>query len=227
MTGEQVVSAPATDLLSDELIVESVLSGERQRYEVLMRRNNARIFRVVRGMLGTDAAAEDIMQAAYVQAYEELSGFEKTTRFSTWLTGIAIHQARGLLPRARSSVSGDREQFRQAVRDETTASSRTQAQAVNDRELSRQLQIAIDELPQDLRLVYTLRALDEMSVAEAASTLGLEPDTVKSCYFRARLRLRRRLLMRFDAAEPRAFDLPLSRCDSVVAAVSRRLAIAS
>jgi len=58
-----------------------------------MRRHNQRIYRIVRGILDDDGEAEDVMQDAYVRAYEHLKQFEGRSTFITWLTRIAMHEA--------------------------------------------------------------------------------------------------------------------------------------
>src|SRR5690348_17427185 len=79
--------------LSDEEVVRRVLDGETALFELLMRRYNQRLYRVSRVILRDDAEAEDVMQDAYVRAYEHLHQFAGKAAFSTWLTRIAIHEA--------------------------------------------------------------------------------------------------------------------------------------
>src|SRR5215472_14784196 len=78
---------------SDEQVVRRIVGGETALYEVLMRRHNQRLYRVARAILHEDAEAEDVMQDAYVRAYQHLADFEGRAKFSTWLTRIAVHEA--------------------------------------------------------------------------------------------------------------------------------------
>ena len=78
---------------TDEEVVGRVLSGEVELYEIIMRRYNQRLYRVVISILRDAAETEDVMQDAYVRAYEHLSQFEGRAAFSTWLTRIAVHEA--------------------------------------------------------------------------------------------------------------------------------------
>jgi len=75
---------------SDEEVVGRIVAGDRALFEILMRRHNQRISRIVRGILDDDGEAED---AAYVRAYQHLGQFEGRSRFVTWLTRIAMHEA--------------------------------------------------------------------------------------------------------------------------------------
>src|SRR5213082_2098206 len=79
--------------LADEEVVHRVLAGETALFEILMRRYNQRLYRVARAILRNDAEAEDVMQDAYVRAYEHLHQFAGRAKFSTWLTRIAVHEA--------------------------------------------------------------------------------------------------------------------------------------
>src|SRR5437763_16527878 len=83
----------STEPLSDEEIVRRVLDGETALFELIMRRYNQRLYRMARAILRDDAEAEDVMQDAYVRAYEHLSQFAGRSQFATWLTRIAIHEA--------------------------------------------------------------------------------------------------------------------------------------
>src|SRR5437870_6682800 len=85
-------------VISDEQVIERVLAGETALYEVVMRRYNTRLYRVTRAILKNDGEAEDVMQDAYVRAFQHLHQFAGRSKFSTWLTRIAIHEA---LARAR------------------------------------------------------------------------------------------------------------------------------
>jgi len=76
-----------------EEVVSRVLTGETPLYEILMRRYNQRLYRVARAILRDDGEAEDVMQDAYVRAYQHLAEFEGRAKFSTWLTRIAVHEA--------------------------------------------------------------------------------------------------------------------------------------
>src|SRR4051812_24958026 len=99
MQTDSPLNAPVS--LTDEDIVARILRGERRLFEALMRRHNARVFRAARAITGNDHEAEDVMQDAYVRAYEHLGEFEGRARFSTWLLRIAVHEALARVRRVR------------------------------------------------------------------------------------------------------------------------------
>src|SRR6478609_10432223 len=87
-------SNPSESLgLSDEAVIARIRAGEPWCFEILMRRHNRRVFRATRAILKRDDEAEDVMQEAYVRAYEHLSDFRGEASFATWITRIAIHEA--------------------------------------------------------------------------------------------------------------------------------------
>src|SRR5581483_7737056 len=86
--------------ISDDEVMSRVRAGETGLYELLMRRYNQRLFRVIRSVVTDDGEAEDVLQEAWVRAYEHLDQFEGRASFSTWVTRIAFHEA---LARIRNS----------------------------------------------------------------------------------------------------------------------------
>src|SRR6266568_8194637 len=82
-------------MLDDEQVVARVVAGEVALFEILMRRHNQRLFRVVRAIVRNDPEAEDVVQQAYLAAYGNLAQFAGAARFSTWLTRIGINEALG------------------------------------------------------------------------------------------------------------------------------------
>jgi RNA polymerase sigma-70 factor (ECF subfamily) len=208
--------------LSDEEVVRRVLDGETALFELIMRRYNQRLYRVARAILRDDGEAEDVMQDAYVRAYEHLGSFRGEARFSTWLTRIAVHEALARTRRARRFAPLDEHQQESDV----MSSERTSRpdQQLLERELGELLDRAIDGLPEEFRLVFVLRVIEEMSGADTAEALGLPEQTVKTRLFRARERIKRELLTHFDAQPEAAYAFHLTRCDRVVRAVMTLLA---
>ncbi len=98
---DEVLTLAGTTTLSDEEVVERVLAGDTALYEVVMRRYNTRLYRAARAILKNDGEAEDVMQDAYVRAFQHLGQFEGRARFSTWLTRIAVHEALARVHKAR------------------------------------------------------------------------------------------------------------------------------
>ncbi|MEO6602295.1 MAG: RNA polymerase sigma factor [Polyangiaceae bacterium] len=200
--------------LTDEQVVARIRGGETWCFEILMRRHNRKVFRVTRAILKRDDEAEDVMQEAYVRAYQHLSEFRGEASFATWLTRIAAHEALARLRRER------RFQPLESTVEESSAmpldQPRNPEQLANDRELRVVLERAIDILPDDFRAVFVLRAVEQMSGAETASCLDIPEETVKTRLHRARLKLQDIVVGALDSTCCQAYEFHLSRCDRVV-----------
>lgn len=92
MDATELVAEPAGPD-TDEEIVRRVLDGDAASFERILRRYNQRLYRVARSIVGDDGEAEDVVQEAYLRAYEHLGGFAGRSSFATWLTRIAVHEA--------------------------------------------------------------------------------------------------------------------------------------
>lgn len=79
--------------LSDSDIVKRILSGNTGLYDLLVRQYNRHLYRLTWSILQNEEDAEDVVQETYVRAYDHLSQFAGRSRFATWLTRIAIHEA--------------------------------------------------------------------------------------------------------------------------------------
>jgi RNA polymerase sigma-70 factor (ECF subfamily) len=200
---------------TDEDIVRRVQAGERQLFEVLMRRHNPRVYRVARAIAGDDAAAEDIMQEAYTRAFTQIDRFEGRARFSTWLTRIAINEALGRRRSARPFTDVDLS----AMKDRSSSPEELLASA----QLIALVERAVAGLPEHYRVVFVLRAVEQLSVREVADCLEINEETVKTRHFRARAALKDALSEHAEALAPKLYDFHLERCDRIVARVLARL----
>src|SRR3954463_8423509 len=118
--------------LTDEEIVARVCAGEDALFEHLMRRHNPRVYRTARAILRDESEAEDVMQDAFVRAYEHLRDFDGRARFSTWLTRIAVHEALARLRRGKRSATLDRHVGEQLM---ATASDSSPEEHLSDAEV--------------------------------------------------------------------------------------------
>jgi RNA polymerase sigma-70 factor (ECF subfamily) len=220
----EVMTLTADKGLSDEEVVERVLAGETALYEVVMRRYNTRLYRVARGILRNDGEAEDVMQDAYVRAFQHLSQFAGRAKFSTWLTRIAVHEALSRLHKANRFEEWDdmteikrykigAVQLRQNPESETATG-----------ELGKILEQAIDKLPENYRTVVMMRDIAEMSTSETAECLSLTEENVKVRLHRAHGLLRKELYARARISTAETFPFHAPRCDRVVSKVFTVLA---
>ncbi len=211
--------------LADEQVVERVLAGEIALYEVLMRRYNQRVYRVVRSVLTHDEEAEDVLQETWVRAYEHLDQFERRSAFSTWVTKIALYEA---LSRVRKNKrwcameDSEGEIMPEVERRQVLAE--TPEDGAMRRELGRMMQAAVDELPESYRSVFVLREVEQLNTSETAACLGLSEEAVKTRLHRSRALLRRDLENRAGPAIVETYSFMGVRCDRSVERVLQRIA---
>lgn len=214
---EAVSIAQEATSVSDEEIVRRVCAGERDLFELLLRRYNQRVYRAARAVLRNDADAEDVTQETWLRAFAHLAQFEGRARFSTWLTRIALHEAWSRARRARK-IEEPAMSSEQDAPDEERASGDPETHA-SDREVRSYLESAVETLPEAYRVVFVLREIEQLSTAEAAEMLQISEDVVKTRLYRARAMLRRELLARAGPTIARTFPFLGDRCDRMVARV--------
>jgi len=208
---------------TDLEVVERVKAGESALYEIIMRRYNQRLYRVARAILRDDGEAEDVMQDAYVRAYQHLGQYAGAAPFSTWLTRIAVNEALTRLKgRKRAQQledidsNGDGPMY---VADNSPDPEQNASVA----ELGHLLEQAVLDLPEHYRAVVMLRDIEEMSTAETAAALDLTEENVKIRLHRGRAMAREWLFDRVGSQAKEAFPFMGVRCDRVVAMVFDKL----
>ena len=140
--------------LTDELVVERVLAGATELFEVLMRRHNQRVYRAARAVVRDEHEAEDVMQEAYVRAYQHLHQFAGRAQFSTWLVRIAVHEA--LLRTERRKRFQDLDSPQEPTGDAMNnfaANDPDPERLYSTTETGRLLERAVDALPEMYRAV--------------------------------------------------------------------------
>jgi RNA polymerase sigma-70 factor (ECF subfamily) len=228
MMMEETLAAGA-DTDSDFQLVALVRQGRGAAFAQIMRRNNRRLFRLVRAIVQDDFEAEEVVQETYVRAFTALASWRGDSSLSTWLSRIALNEALGLVQRRRKTVD-----FEAAAETQAPGGSgsfdqllHTSPEAVAARaEIRHLVERAIDGLPADFRAVFMLRAIEQLSVEETAVTLEILPETVRTRFFRARRLLRRALGKQLASVFEDIFPFAGARCDRIMEKVLHRLSMA-
>jgi len=210
----------------DRSIAGSIAAGDRLAFEHLMRRHNRRLYRLARATLRDRTEAEDALQDAYICAYRSIGQFRGDASLATWLSRLVLNEC---LARIRRSAR--RRNLLSIVSPNTPIESPPMfANEVDspDTELGRAqmrdiLERKVDELPENFRIVFVLRSVEELSVDETASTLRIPEETVRSRHFRAKNMLRESLVRELNLAERDLFEFGGPHCDQVVANVLARI----
>lgn len=211
--------------VSDEEIIARVLAGDKARFEILIRKYNQRLYRAARAILRDDLQAEDLVQEAWVRAYQHLSEFAGRASFSTWVLRITVNEGLARLrmgkrygeQREGTDAQGARmDRFISPVPDPE--------QQAASREMRILLEELIDKLPDANRAVFMLRDVEGMSTSEAAEVLSITEENVKVRLHRARASLRDMLMLHAGVQCREAFSFLGDRCDRIVQRVFERIA---
>lgn len=210
-------------------LVRHACAGDREAFRAIMQRGNQRLFRIARGLVRDDAEAEDIVQETYVRAFTSLDSFRGEASIFTWLTRIAINEANGRLRKRRENVGLEAIESAQnrgahVIMFPHADAGMTPELDVARAQVRRLLESAIDDLPDDFRVVFIMRDVEGCSIAETAAALGIREETVKTRLHRARRQLRAALSERLASSVAEAFMFMGARCERMSERVLAALA---
>lgn len=198
---------------SDELLISRIKGGDTDLYEILIRRYNQRLFRIIRGYLKNEHDVKDVMQSTYLKAFENLDQFREEARFSTWLIRIGINEAlKKLKDRNHGAgwnavTSPDKANLTNGIETDNPEKKAIQ------HDMNKYLEQAIDTLPHKYRSVLIMRELEQMSTRETARSLEITRVNVKVRLHRAKKMLRDALTDMLDEIDLLSFKG--KRCDSM------------
>src|SRR5512140_2907052 len=190
-------------------LVSQAREGDNRAFSELVKRYEAKIFRLAQHITQNREDAEDVLQETFMKAYEHLDQFQGNSKFYTWIVRIAVNQALMKLRRRKTdrSVSLDEsiDTGEDMVVREVAAWDENPEQHYSREELGSILDSAIQSLEPPYRSVFVLRDIDELSTEDTAEALGLSVPAVKSRLLRARLQLREKLTRYFKRKGDDAF----------------------
>jgi RNA polymerase sigma-70 factor (ECF subfamily) len=181
----------------DVALVERVRAGDISAYDTLVRKYERQVFRIALHITQNREDAEDVMQDAFLKAYEKLDQFQGNSKFYTWLVRIAVNESLMRLRKRRTgkmvSIDEDLETDEGTVPRDLADWAPDPEQNYTQAELGKILEKTIKGLPPGFKVVFELRDVQGLSTEDTAEALGLSVPAVKSRLLRARLQLRERL----------------------------------
>jgi RNA polymerase sigma-70 factor, ECF subfamily len=194
-------SKAGEDASSEQAIVDRARAGDLQAFSELVNRYERRILRLAKRITQNDEDAEDVLQDAFMKAYENLDRFQGNSKFYTWLVRIAVNEALMKLRKRKSDrtvpLDEPMETGEETVQREIAVWEGNPEQKYTQEELHGILEGAIESLAPAYRTVFVLRDVEELSTEETAAALDLSIPAVKSRLLRARLQLREKLTRLF------------------------------
>lgn len=202
------------EILSDPEIVSRILSGEIALYEIIMRRYNPYLFKVGKSYGFNQPDTEDLIQDSYLSAYTNLANFENRSTLKTWLVKIMLnncyHKTRkfSFKNEIPSEISEKEKGIPMFMQQTNTG------KTVMNNELKHILEEALIQIPENYRMVFTLRELNGMNTRETSETLDISEANVKVRLKRAKHMLRNEIRKMYSPEE--IFEFNLIYCNRIV-----------
>lgn len=165
--------------------VEQAQRGDTGAFDRLVRENETSVLRAISGILGRSPEVYDVYQDSLVSAFTKLGGFRQDSSFSTWLTRIAVNRALNQRRKTRNARESPIE-----LADNIPVNGRDAASALEQAELRRSTEQAMEALSDRERAVFVLKHTHGYKLREIGTMLGCAEGTVKNYLFRATRKLR-------------------------------------
>lgn len=199
--------AATTDIRDEAQMIAQILAGDSQLFHELIRPYERRVYVMALSFLHNEADAEDAAQEAFMKAFRNLASFRGEAKFGTWLVSIMLNEARSRI-RQRGTVKMESLDEPPDEQGHTSPAllrdwKEIPSEALERKEIRLLLQKAITALPLIYREVFQLRDIEQLSVSEAATALGISIAAVKVRLHRARMMLQKRLAPELKQAVPK------------------------
>ncbi len=205
---------------TDLQIIENILSGEIAQFEILIRRNNPFLYKAGRSYNYNHEDTQDLMQETFIDAYKNLSKFENRANFKTWIIKIMLNHCF----RKKQKFSYKNEILKEISDNSepmfTNSHSDTNKTVVNI-ELNHIIENALEAVPLDYRMVFSLREINGLNVSETAEALDISEANVKVRLNRAKTMLRKEIEKSYSAED--IFEFNLIYCNAMVDTVMKKI----
>jgi len=180
---------------AENSLLDRVLQGDQEAFPELLKPYERMIYLSALAIVGNEADAEDVAQEAILKAFKNLGGFRRESKFSTWLTQIAINEAKMKLRKDRRHLYDSIDEGQQSDEGDYIPMDfadwrEIPSEALEQKQLRDTIAKAIRSLPEKYRSVLMLRDVQHMSIQETAKLLGISEANVKTRLLRARLQMR-------------------------------------
>ncbi|MEO7316470.1 MAG: sigma-70 family RNA polymerase sigma factor [Ginsengibacter sp.] len=219
----KIINKQSFQEYSDTEIIHRILQTEPQLYEELIRRYNSLLYKIGRTYNYNHQDTEDLMQETNVSAYFNLAKFEKRSSYKTWLTRIMLNHCyqkrrkfsfKNEIPVEEYEIDNSNPMFQQKDNNEKN---------LMNKELKYVIEYALQNIPPNYKIVFTLRELGGFSVSETAAVLDILETNVKVRLNRAKLMLRTHIEKMYSPEE--IYEFNLVYCDSMIKNVMTKIHI--
>ena len=205
----------------DIAVIQKILNGEFELFELLIRRYNSFLYKTGRSYNYNHQDTQDLMQDTYIDAYASLKKFENRSSFKTWLIKIMLHNCF----RKQQKFSFKNEVSNEIIDKSIPMFQQQQdtdaGKTVINRELNTVIENALQQVPLDYRLVFSLREMNGLNVIETAAALNISETNVKVRLNRAKTMLRKEIEKTYTATD--IFEFNLVYCDAITNTVMSKI----
>jgi RNA polymerase sigma-70 factor (ECF subfamily) len=206
---------------TDIEIIQKILEGEFALFEILIRRNNPFLYKTGRSYNYSHEDTQDLMQDTFVDAYTHLAKFENRASFKTWIIKIMLNNC---YRKRQKAVFKNEVPFKTNGKSESMLKNESNIdtnKTIMNRELSSVIENALQKIPVDYRMVFSLRELNGLNVAETAGALDISEANVKVRLNRAKTMLRKEIEKSYSRED--IFEFNLVYCDIITTNVMNKL----
>lgn len=198
----------------DIVVIQKINEGNAALYEILIRRYNPFLYRIGRTYHYSHSDTEDLMQETYVQAYFNLVKFENRSSFKTWITRIMLNNCYQKKQKLRYQKEVSLENAKAECLTPLFHQSSNTEKVMTNKELGHVLENALSLIPEDYRIVFTLRELNGLSVQDTTEALHITESNVKVRLNRAKKMLRTEIEKMYSPED--IYEFNLVYCDPMV-----------
>ena len=188
----------------DQLLVDRAQHGDKKAFELLVVKYQRKLMRLISRLIRDQAEAEDVVQEAFIKAYRALPQFRGDSAFYTWLYRIGINTAKNYLVtqgrRAPTSTEADVEEAETFDDGDQLRDINTPESMLATKQIAETVNLAMEVLPDELRMAITLREIEGLSYEDIAEAMHCPIGTVRSRIFRAREAMAEKLRPLLDTA---------------------------
>ena len=206
---------------TDIEIIQKIEEGEFALFEILIRRNNAFLYKTGRSYNFNHQDTQDLMQDTFIDAYTNLKKFENRASFKTWIIKIMLNNCYRKKQRSSFKNEAANEISDKSIPMFSNQTPGDTNRTIMNRELSSVIENAMKQMPLDYRMVFSLREISGLNVAETAEALHISEANVKVRLNRARAMLRKEIVKSYTAED--IFEFNLVYCDAMTNRVMNKL----
>jgi RNA polymerase sigma-70 factor, ECF subfamily len=185
---------------SDAIAVEQTLAGDRDAYRLLVERHSRNVFRLAYRMTGNQHDAEEVVQEAFLRAYQKLRQFESRANFGTWVYRIATNYAIDRMRQKKSEESQRELPARETedgvefdVMSTVPDAAPSPERLAQSGQLAARMRVALRELSEAERTAFVMRHWNGAGIEEIARALESSTSAAKNTVFRSVQKLRKAL----------------------------------